>query len=214
MKKIPTLFPREFKGHKIVSIGHDPIPGMEWVLMGEGTPTEKVDGACCAIIDGLFYKRYDAKLGKDGSHKRPPLDAIPCDDPDPITGHWPFWVKVSETNPDDKWFWEAYRNSTETIAYHMNGTYEAIGRHFNGNPYHLTNDILVKHGAGIIDLPDRSFEGIREYLKNHFSEGIVFWKDGEPKCKIKRTDFGFKWPIVDYEIKEERNCNKGKVDTV
>ena len=22
--------------------------------------------------------------------------------------------------------------------------------------------------------------------------GIVFWKDGEPKCKIKRSDFGFK----------------------
>lgn len=24
-------------------------------------------------------------------------------------------------------------------------------------------------------------------------EGIVFWKDGEPKCKIKRSDFGFPW---------------------
>ena len=24
-------------------------------------------------------------------------------------------------------------------------------------------------------------------------EGIVFWKDGEQKCKIKRTDFGFRW---------------------
>ena len=21
----------------------------------------------------------------------------------------------------------------------------------------------------------------------------VFWKDGEPRCKIKRSDFGFKW---------------------
>ena len=22
----------------------------------------------------------------------------------------------------------------------------------------------------------------------------MFWKDGEPRCKIKRKDFGFKWP--------------------
>ena len=25
------------------------------------------------------------------------------------------------------------------------------------------------------------------------TEGIVFWKDGEPRCKIKRSDFGFTW---------------------
>ena len=25
--------------------------------------------------------------------------------------------------------------------------------------------------------------------------GIDFWLDGEPVCKIKRTDFGFDWPI-------------------
>lgn len=30
-------------------------------------------------------------------------------------------------------------------------------------------------------------------------EGIVFWKDGEPLCKIKRTDFGFEWPVKDEE---------------
>ena len=24
-------------------------------------------------------------------------------------------------------------------------------------------------------------------------EGIVFWYNNEPKAKIKRTDFGFKW---------------------
>ena len=23
----------------------------------------------------------------------------------------------------------------------------------------------------------------------------VTWEDGEPKCKIKRTDFGLPWPI-------------------
>ena len=40
---------------------------------------------------------------------------------------------------------------------------------------------------------ERSFEGIRTYLETHVIEGIVFWKDGHPRCKIKRKDFGFPW---------------------
>ena len=84
MKKIPTLFERVFDNHHKVGINNKVHPGMEWVLGGEGTATEKIDGSCCAVIDGVFYKRYDAKRGKI-----PPANAIPCCDPDPITGHWP-----------------------------------------------------------------------------------------------------------------------------
>lgn len=35
-------------------------------------------------------------------------------------------------------------------------------------------------------------------------EGIVFWKDGVPRCKIKRKDFGFKWPIKQADLLNER----------
>ena len=42
---------------------------------------------------------------------------------------------------------------------------------------------------------ERTFEGIRDYLKNNHVEGLVFWKDGEPQVKIKRKDFGFDWPV-------------------
>ncbi len=31
------------------------------------------------------------------------------------------------------------------------------------------------------------------YLENQYIEGIVFWKDGQPQCKIKRSDFAFPW---------------------
>ena len=65
--------------------------------------------------------------------------------------------------------------------------------HFNGNPYGYDIDLLVKHGEDRVNVP-RTFEGIRGWLKEHDDcEGIVFWKDGEPKCKIKRSDFGFEW---------------------
>lgn len=74
----------------------------------------------------------------------------------------------------------------------VDGTYEAVGPHFQSNPYGLDADTLILHGKDIIEV-NRSYEGIRDYLESHCIEGIVFWKDDKPMCKIKRKDFGFKW---------------------
>ena len=210
MKKIPTLFERVYENHKIVDILPNVTKGMEWVLEGKGIATLKVDGSCCAIINGEFYKRYDAKRGKPI-----PEGAIKChEEPDPITGHLPCWMKVDENKPEDKWFMEAYKNAIDDgkiettnsglasgkISEHrefvypkmQDGTYEAIGVHFQGNPYNLRSDTIVKHGTIIINV-ERTFDGIKKYLSDHYIEGIVFWLDGEPRCKIKRSDFGFEW---------------------
>lgn len=190
MKKIPTLFERVFEGRKIVGITPNAIPGMEWVLAGEGEATVKVDGSCCAIINGELYKRYDAKKGR-----KPPEGAIPCCEPDPVTGHHPHWVKCRADNPADKWFMKAYEY-TEWLCKGTpaDGTYEAIGPHFQGNPYKMEQDGLEMHGVMKINV-ERTFDGIKKYLEENDIEGIVFWKDGEPQCKIKRSDFGFPWPI-------------------
>lgn len=74
----------------------------------------------------------------------------------------------------------------------MANTYEAIGEHFNSNPYKLDFDYLVPHGIRTVNVK-RTFESIKKYLTENYIEGIVFWKDGEPKCKIKRSDFGLPW---------------------
>lgn len=182
MKKIPTLFERIFENHKVVGVTDRVTDGMEWVLAGEGVATIKVDGSCCAIIGGEFYKRYDAKKGK-----KPPAGAIPCCDPDPVTGHWPHWVKVENT-PENKWYMRAWNNS----LLRTDGTYEAVGPHFQGNPHDLPDDILEPHGIKNVNV-ERSFEGIKKFLSDNYIEGLVFWKDGEPRCKIKRSDFGFSW---------------------
>lgn len=185
MKKIPTLFEREYKDHKVVGIHDRVTPGMEWVLEGKGTATIKIDGSCCAIIGGELYKRYDAKKGK-----KPPEGAIPCCEPDPVTGHWPHWVKANFKNPADKWFFVAWANH----GFAEDGTYEAVGPHFQGNPHGLLHDKLTKHGIATVEV-ERSFEGIRKWLQEHEHEGLVFWLNGEPRCKIKRSDFGIEWPI-------------------
>ncbi len=184
MKKIPTLFEREFENHNIVKVLPQVFPGMEWVLAGEGIATIKWDGSCCAIINHEFYKRYDAKKGK-----AVPEGAIPCEEfPDPITGHFPCWIRCNRNEPGDQWFYEAYDNCANL----EDGTYEVIGPHFQRNPYKYEKDLLIKHGENAIDV-ERTFEGIRDYLETHDIEGIVFWKDDEPRCKIKRSDFGFDW---------------------
>lgn len=194
MKKIPTLFTRVYENHKIIDILPEITPGCEEAFL-HGTATVKVDGACCAINNGKFYKRYDAKKGK-----KPPEGAIPCCDPDPVTGHWPHWVKVDlfDNNPADKWFVQAYRNRVYPRIRNGivtdNGTYEAIGLHFQGNPYGLDKDILVKHGVEVVEVK-RDFDSVREWLEKNKEEGLVFWLDGEPVCKIKRTDFGLEWPV-------------------
>lgn len=187
MKKIPTLFVRVFENHSIKEVLPIVTPGMEFVLEGKGVATIKIDGSCCAIINGKLYVRYDAKKGKSI-----PENAIKCQDKaDDITGHLPCWIPYDDTNPSHKWFGKALKNVSEYVTL-PDGTYEAIGPHFNGNMYNLDQDILVKHGAQKIDVP-RTFKGIKKYLEENYIEGIVFWLDGEPKCKIKRTDFGFNW---------------------
>lgn len=194
MRKIPTLFERKFDDSRVKEVLPVVTKGMEWVLDGDGIATIKYDGACCAIIKGEFYKRYDAKNGKPV-----PEGAIKCQEKaDPITGHLPCWVKCDRFNPADKWFWSAFDVLVATLpcyprdAKTLDGTYEAIGKNFRGNPYNMDRDILVQHGRNTIEV-ERTFDGIKKYLLENYIEGIVFWKDGEPKCKIKRSDFGFEW---------------------
>lgn len=201
MQKIPTLFEREYKDHKVVGITDKLTdPSLQIVLDGKTRPTVKIDGSCCAVIDGGWYKRYDAKKGK-----KAPEGAISCQDsPDPITGHWPHWVKLDNDDPADKWFIEAFKNYMISDIELKSGdpkTYEAIGPHFQGNPYNLEKDIIVKHGA--ITIPELvgkklTLDILRNFLDETIIEGIVFWNNDPnneyPICKIKRSDFGFEWP--------------------
>lgn len=203
MKKIPTMFKRIFYGKSIAEITEEfSSPACENALLN-GIPTVKLDGACCAIIDGAFYKRYDAKNGKPV-----PDGAIKCqDEPDPVTGHLPCWIRVDENNPADKWFIAAYNRKMQEVENHkseeqalmkvrlFDATYEAIGKHFQGNPYHLDFDIIEPHGLRVIDADLKTFDDIRDWIASHHDcEGIVWWVDGEPVCKIKRTDFGLQFP--------------------
>lgn len=185
MKKMKTLFVRQFENHKIVKCLNEVELGCEWVLNGEGYATEKIDGTCCLIQDNILYKRFDYKKGR-----KLPDGAIPCqEEADPITGHFPHWLKVDKNNPSDKYHLEAFKKQENW----EDGTYELIGTHFQGNPYNLNGDFLEKHGIRILNNVPRTYDGIKDYLENNYIEGIVFYKGNGEMAKIKRSDFGFKW---------------------
>lgn len=197
MKKIPTVFKREFENHKVVKVLPEFTNDECKDAFYNGIPTIKFDGSCCAVINGKFYKRYDAKKGR-----KIPENAIKCqDEPDPVTGHLPCWVPVDADNPADKHFWFAYMNHVAgTLPLEVpDGTYEAIGQHFNGNPYGFEYDSIIPHGTtwttDFNPPADAYVEYTRRYLSNLQAEGIVFWLDDKPVCKIKRTDFGLPWPM-------------------
>lgn len=190
MKKIKSLFVREFGEDHSVTVTCEVTEGCEWVLNGEGKATRKWDGTCTKVEDGIIYRRYDCKEGRT-----PPVGFIPTDNPDPITGHWPGWIKIDKYNPkgDEKFFVEGYINtfgSIDTIP--ENGTYELCGPKILGNPEKLESHMLIKHGEEILTVP-RDYDGIRQFLKDNYIEGIVFHRGNGDMCKIKRVDFGFEW---------------------
>ncbi|KAA2243853.1 hypothetical protein F0L74_08295 [Chitinophaga agrisoli] len=177
-------------------------PGCEWVINGEGVPTRKWDGTCCMVQETVLYKRFDAKQGAT-----PPAGFVPAQDPDPVTGHWPGWLKVNVTRTGDKliaddsadkWIVEGLANSfpnypAETPA---DGTYEAVGPKINGSRDGFAEHKLIQHGdAAFTPEPPRDFEGLKAFFGEQCTdiEGIVWHHPDGRLCKIKRSDFGLKW---------------------
>jgi hypothetical protein len=207
MKKIKSLFKRDYgSGQRLVY--NEVVEGSEWVLNGEGVPTVKFDGTCCKIENGMLYKRYDRKLTKSAAkkrrkcgytptiedHKQAPEGWEPCEaEPNHHTDHWPGWLKVSETDPADKWHIEAFLCLSPLV---FDGTYELVGPKVQSNPYSLDMHYLWKHGKEIYRNDfELTFEGIKKYLFEDKIEGIVWHHPDGRMVKIKRKDFGFEWPV-------------------
>ncbi len=185
MKKISTLFKKN--PENLGRVTSEINPENQWVFDGFGIPTRKFDGTAMAIIDGLLYKRYDVKKGKDV-----PTNAIPCQEPDNITGHHPHWILCDRINPADKWAFIAF----DLLEDKKDGTYELCGEKIQGNPENIQGHQLIPHGIEILSITDFSFDSIKEYLSNPEIdiEGIVFHhkENKDLMCKIRKSDFGIK----------------------
>ncbi len=187
MKKIPTMFERDWSGDRsrVLPQVHE---GCEWVIAGEGTATRKLDGTCCMVRDGKLYKRLEIRDGKP----------LPADFEevgyDAEMGKRVGWVPVGD-GPEDKWHREGYANLAETV----DGTYELVGPRIQGNPEKYEKQTLVPHtlqALALSDNPPRDFEGLKAYLADKDMEGIVFHHLDGRMAKIKTRDFGLKRGLV------------------
>jgi hypothetical protein len=185
MEKISTLYKKD--PSDLGRVINEIAPENSWVIEGMGIPTRKFDGTATAIINQELYKRYDCKINrKTGKRKPIPAGAIPCQEPDQITGHHPHWIKCDGNNPADKWHIIAFNAGT-----FEDGTYELCGEKVQSNPEKIKGHQLIKHGCEVLPIGEYDFDTIRKYLEITDIEGIVFHhkRDGR-MCKIRKCDFG------------------------
>ena len=175
MKKIPTIFNRSYRAG-IVRVINMQYPKCDWVFNGDGVATRKWDGTCCMIDGGDFFKRRCVKKGK------PIPDEFDEESFDENTGKAFGWMPVTE---DDKWHMEAFWPGM------ADGTYELVGPKVQGNVEKFATHTLIKHKRGheyhgVL----RTFDGIRDFMKDKDIEGIVFHRDNGQMAKIKKSDYG------------------------
>lgn len=190
MKKIPTLFVRDFSGEKPV-LTNEVHPDCRWVVDGEGVATEKYDGMCCLFQGGHLYRRYNYKEGRN-----PKEGWIPAQ-PDPDeNGNWPGWVLVDFAGPSDKWHFDALANMMTDGIGMRPGTYELVGPKVNNNAYGLDSHVLLPHGGDEFHSCPRSFVSLLGWLGELPIEGVVWHHPDGRMAKLKRRDFGFDWPRI------------------
>jgi len=211
MKKIPSLFKRDYTGTRLVY--DEIVRGSEWVINGEGIATIKHDGTACMVRNDKLFKRYDRKLKKGpyrhkrnnpnfiptlADYKTVPAGWEPCEpEPNHHTGHWPGWVPVGD-EPESKWHREAFQK----YIHLKDGTYELVGPKIQGNPYKLLFHDLWLHGFEAYSAnnePPRDFESLYNFFQEHQVEGIVWHHPDGRMVKIKRHDFGLPWPVPEKE---------------
>jgi|SRR5882672_445284 len=193
MKKIPTVFERDWNGDRS-RVVNQVRPGCEWVLAGEGIATRKYDGSCCLIRDDKLYKRRELRPG--GA----PPSGFEYVDADPETGKSVGWVPVGD-GPDDRWHREALANEGYLL---IDGTYELLGPKVQGNVEGRTQPVLQAHNlARTFPTAPRDFDGLRDWLAGQDIEGLVFHHPDGRMAKIKLRDFGLKRGIGVKELVQD-----------
>ena len=179
MKKIPTIFNKSYRDG-IVRVINMQNPFCNWVFLGEGVATRKFDGTCVMIKDGNYFKRRCIKMRKSG--------VIPAEfieeQLDPNTGKLFGWMPVTG---EDKWHMKINHTAYD------DGTYELVGPKVQGNPEGYDRHVIVSHrwGKEYIGIL-RTFDGIREFMRDKDIEGIVFHHEDGRMAKIKKSDYRMK----------------------
>jgi hypothetical protein len=188
MKKIPTIFVRDFAHDNGRYVIDQVTPGCEWVLSGEGIATRKWDGTCVLVKDDKFNTIWTRREVKVGKVIPKGFDLI---EHDLVTGKSVGWEPAEQSG-----FAKYIHEVVVSRGSFAPGTYELVGPKINGNPDKLNEHMLVPHGQDIIEMPtlQRTYTGLQAVFQiMPWMEGLVFWrKQNDPDAgmaKIKARDF-------------------------
>lgn len=212
MKKIPTLFLRDYKtGFVLPELN----PSCEWVMQQAWPAHRKYDGVCVGLflsvkgevrinegvgsgeidkpedLKEVWMARREVKQG----HEFP--NGFEIEQFDPTTKKTFGWVPIAQS-PFYKYFIEAL----EGLENRYLGTYELCGPKVNGNPENYKTHTLVHHwsteqisNVQVLDIHDLSVENAYEALKATLDympvEGVVWYGMSHGMAKLKRKDFNY-----------------------
>lgn len=182
MQKIETIFDRDERFKVTPKVR----AGCEWVFMGEGTPTEKIDGTNVRLT--VKNGNVDCVEKRQNPSKQEKAQGIELG-----------YILANVNDPQDKHIFRAVKGTN--VSGWPDGRYvaEAIGPKIQGNSLELKSPICYPFEYEPIILPDmpRTFEDIKQYVLSldslyspgHPAEGIVFHRLDGVMAKIKRRDF-------------------------
>lgn len=187
MNKIKTIFERDWDGDRTVinklAVDFD---------FSQAVATEKLDGMNVRLtVRNHTLVRLEKRRNPDKIQKAKGIED-------------PWYVDADEYGPEDKYLYEAAKNTDLSDIPDGEWSGEALGPNIQGNPLNLDSHRVVLFSCGkapeLLNVPTE-YEALKEYFKNATSlysdlngngapiEGIVWHGKDGTMVKIKAKDF-------------------------
>ena len=188
MRKIKTIFDRNWDTDRKVNEKLAVDFNFE-----EAIATEKLDGTNIRLTlrNGLVV-RVEKRRNPNKVQKRQGIEE-------------PWYVDADEFSSEDKWIFDAVKNTDLLEVSDGEWSAEALGKNIQGNPLNLDNNQVFLFSVPewrekiILENVPYDYEGLKAYLAAQKSkigtdaliEGIVWHHPNGEMVKIKRKDFRY-----------------------
>lgn len=184
MRKIKTIFDRDWTGNKKVI--NKPLIDLE--LLKNAVATEKLDGTNVRLtVRNHTLVRLEKRCNPSKIQKVKGIEE-------------PWYTEAYESEPNDRYMWEAAKNTDLSDAPDGEWSGEVLGPKVQGNPLNLEKHIIALFSLGKVpsfdDVP-LDYEGLKAWIPRQKSkygkdcniEGIVWHLPNGDMYKIKCKDF-------------------------
>lgn len=185
MKKILTIFKRDWQGKKGVIPEY--IDGFNTEILNNAKATEKLDGTNVRItVRNHTLVRLEKRCNPSKLQKHKGIEE-------------PWYIDAEQNDPQDKYIWEAAKNTDLSIIPDGEWSGEALGPKIQGGSLDIEKHKICLFSFGqapVFENVPVDFNGLKNWLpkqKSKFGsggiEGIVWHCPDGQMYKIKTKDF-------------------------